>query len=192
MHPRQRLWQGPAVCLSATQPDALVGCQQGGGSDLFGQLKHAQGIACGDGAHAHLVLVMAFGGAREHTGRHRVFQRFGGPGAGANLHRLETMVEHRSLFAGARQVTWQPMVVAHVHQQGELAVEQVGDVGYQCLEAVHGEGDMATVEVPAMQYPFGLSVDDRVVVGAIEFGFDEAAQPAQAVGQHAEHMGGTA
>jgi len=99
------------------------------------------------------------------------------------------MVDHRAISRGARQVARQAMVVAHIHQQCELAVEQVGNVGDQGLEAVHGEGDMPTVEVPAMQHAFFFGIDDRVVVGAVQFDLDERAQPVQAVRQYAEHVG---
>lgn len=78
------------------------------------------------------------------------FQGFGGPGAGADLHSLEAVVDHR---AGARctgQIARQAMVVASVDQQCELAVEQVGDVADQVFQAVHGEGDVPAVEVPAV------------------------------------------
>jgi len=40
-----------------------------------------------------------------------------------------------------------------------------------------------------VQHTLFFSVDDRVVVGAVEFDLDKPAQPVQAVGQHAQHMG---
>src|SRR3546814_3727905 len=58
---------------------------------------------------------------------------------------------------------------------------------YTTLFRSHGKGDMPAVEMSAVQYALGFGVDDRVVVGAVELDFDERAQPAQAVGQHAEH-----
>src|SRR3546814_10889304 len=63
---------------------------------------------------------------------------------------------------------------------------------YTTLFRSHGKGDMPAVEMSAVQYALGFGVDDRVVVGAVELDFDERAQPAQAVGLHAEHVGGAA
>src|SRR5690606_22672090 len=101
------------------------------------------------------------------AGRHAVLQRFGGPGTGADLHGLEAVVDHRGAFRRAGQVARQTVVVAGVDQQGELAVEQVGDVGHQVLQAVHREGDVPAVEVATVQHALGVAVDDRVVVGAV-------------------------
>ena len=174
-HGSQR--RGDVVLAGAlAQPHALVGGQQCGGGDLFGQLQTAQGVAGGDGAHAHLVLVVAFGGAREHAGRQGVFQRLGGPGAGTDLYGFEAVVDHRRLRWRAGQVARQAVVVAGVDQQSELAIEQVGDVADQVLQAVHGEGDMAAVEVPAVQGALGFGVEQRVVVGAVQLDLDELPQ----------------
>jgi len=95
VHGRQWRGQRARVFLALAQPDALLGGEQCGRGDLLAQLQAAQRVAGGDGAHAHLVLIVAFGGAREDAGRHAVLQRFGGPGAGADLHRLEAVVDHR-------------------------------------------------------------------------------------------------
>ncbi len=81
------------------------------------------------------------------------------------------------------------MVVAGVDQQGELPIEQVGDVAHQVFQAVHGEGDMPAVEVSAVQHAFFFGVDQRVVVGAVQLGFDELTEQAQAVGQYAQYVG---
>ncbi len=48
---------------------------------------------------------------------------------------------------------------------------------------------MAAVEMAAVQHAFAFGIDDRIVVGAVEFVFDRLAQPRQRIGQHADHMG---
>ncbi len=98
------------------------------------------------------------------------------------------MVDGSALALHARQVGGQPGVVARIDQQRQLPVEQVGQVGDGILHAVHRERDMAAVEVPAMQHALALGVDDRIVVGAIEFILDRGAKERQRVGQHADHM----
>ncbi|RMS12693.1 hypothetical protein ALP75_200484 [Pseudomonas syringae pv. actinidiae] len=98
------------------------------------------------------------------------------------------MIEHRPLGAGPRQVARQAVVVALVHQQRQLPVEQVRDVGHQGFQAVHRKGNVPAVKMPAVQHTLGFGIDNRVVIGTVQFDLDERTQPVQAVGQHAQHM----
>src|SRR3954470_13365475 len=52
------------LALPAAQQDRLLDGEQHGAGDLLGELEHAKAIARRDGAHADLVLIMRFGGAR--------------------------------------------------------------------------------------------------------------------------------
>jgi hypothetical protein len=58
---------------------------------------------------------------------------------------------------GAGQVLRQAVVVSAVDQQRELAVHQVGEIGDGRFQGVHGEGDMAAVEMAAVQHPASAS-----------------------------------
>ena len=91
--------------------------------------------------------------------------------------------------ARAGEVRRQAVVVARVDQERHLPVEQIGDVGDGVFQAVHRERDMAAVEMTAVQDPFACRVDDRIVVGAVQFVFDGPAHPRQGIGKHADHMG---
>ncbi len=170
------------------QRQALAGSHQHRGHHLFGQFDHAQAVARGDGAHADLVLVMAFSGPREHAGRHGLLQCFGSPRRNADLQCLQAMVDGRTRAGGGRQVGRQSMAVARIDHQRQLAVEQVGNVGDRVLQGIHRQRDVASVEVAAVQDALAIHIDQRVVVGAVQFGFDQLAQERQAVFQHADHM----
>ena len=98
------------------------------------------------------------------------------------------MVDRRARPGGAGQVGGKAMVVAGIDNQRELAVQQVGHVGHRVLQRIHRERDMPAVEMAAMQDLFAFRVDQRIVVGAVEFGLDQLAQERQRVFQHADHM----
>ena len=51
----------------------------------------------------------------------------------------------------AGQVGRQAVVVAGVDQQRHLAIQQVGHVGHGVFHAVHREGDVAAIEMAAVQ-----------------------------------------
>jgi hypothetical protein len=55
-----------------------------------------------------------------------------------------------------RQVLRQAVVVTRVDQQGQLAVQQVGEVGDRRLQRVHRDRDVAAVEVAAVQHQLGV------------------------------------
>jgi hypothetical protein len=97
-----------------------------------------------------------------------------------DLHGLEAVVDRRALATASGEVLRQSMVVLVVDQQGQLAVQQVGEIGHRGLQRVHGEGDVAAVEMPAVQHQFGITVDQRVVVGAVELVLDVLAHPGSA------------
>ena len=82
---------------------------------------------------------------------------------------------------GADQIGGQAVVGHRVAQHGHLPIEQVGDVGDGRLQAVHREGDVAAVEVAAVQDLVALGVDDGVVVDAVELGLEQRleARPAR-------------
>ncbi len=98
------------------------------------------------------------------------------------------MVDGGALAGHAGQVGRQALAVAGVDQQRHLAVQQVGEVGHRVLHAVHGKGDVATVEVAAMQHTLAFGVDDGVVVGAVQLILDAVAEERQRVRQHADHV----
>ncbi len=86
------------------------------------------------------------------------------------------------------QVGGQAVIVAWVCHQRELSVEQVSHAGHRRLQAVHREGDMAAVEMTAVQHALFVRIDQRIVVGAVQLGFDPLPRPIQRVFQNADHM----
>ena len=170
------------------QAQALAAGDEQAGGDLLGQVQHPQRIARGDGAHADLVLVVALGGAAEDRGRHGLLERLRGPGGHADLQRLQAVIDRRALAAGAGQVGRQAVVVARVHQQRQLAVQQVGQVGDGRLQRIHRHRDMAAVEMAAMQHALANRIDQRVVVGAVELVLDQLPQPGQRVFHDADDV----
>ena len=190
--PQCRAQGGQGAPHGQSQLHPLHRRQQAGGPHLLGQGQHPQGVPRRYGAHAHLVLVVALGGAGEDAGRHGQLEGLGSPGGDPDLHRLEAVVDHAPLAAGAGEVARQAAVELDVHQLGQLAIEQIGQVGHRRLHAVHGHGDVAAIEVAAVHHMLPLSVDEGVVIGAVEFVFDELAPPGQAVGHHPDDVGGAA
>ncbi len=92
----------------------------------------------------------------------------------------------RSLHAG--EIGRQAIVVTAIDQQGHLAIEQIGQIRNGIFHAVHRKRDMAAIEMPAVQNALALGIDDRIIVGAIEFVFDRLAQPRQRIRQNADHV----
>src|SRR5471032_2943117 len=66
----QRQGDGCRIVDAYTQARSLHSSERMGSGDLLGQLQDTKAIACGDRAHADLVLVMRFGRTREHAGGH--------------------------------------------------------------------------------------------------------------------------
>ena len=60
--------------------------------------------------------------------------------------------------------------------------QQIGEIGHRRLHAIHGHGNMAAIEVAAMQNTLLFGINNRIVIGAIEFGFNKTPQPRQAIG----------
>ena len=63
-----------------------------------------------------------------------------------------------------------------VAQQRHLPVDQIGDVRDRDLEHVHRHARMAAVEIAAVQDIAGVGVEQRVVVGAVEFDLEHGAR----------------
>src|SRR5690554_7972209 len=80
------------------------------------------------------------------------------------------------------------MVETAIHQQCQLAIKQISKVGTGLLEAIHDEGDMATVEMTAMHDLAVFNINQRIVVGTVEFGFKKLPPPGQGVFHDTNHM----
>ena len=117
---------------------------------------------------------MAFSGAAEHAHGHRIVESFGRPSRDADLHRLETVVE--SKFMTTREVRRQIAVELDVHNCSQLTVQKIGEVSDNVLEGIHGETDMTTVEMTAVEDILCFGVHNRVVVCAVHFDFNELAE----------------
>jgi hypothetical protein len=101
--------------------------------DVLRELDDGSGIAGGYRAHAHFVLIVRLGGAGEDARRVGDLERLGCHRRAAELHPLETVVQARLgavLVAERDQVRSQARVELLVHDQLELPVHQVAEVGY--------------------------------------------------------------
>ncbi len=102
------------------------------------------------------------------------------------------MIDRGTRAFGTGQVRGQAVVVTAVDQQGHLAIQQVGQIGDSVLHAIHRKRDVTAIEVAAVQHMFADGIDDRVVVGAIEFILNRGAEEWQGISQNANHMRRTA
>ncbi len=166
---RLRRWQPSEL----SQIDGLADGKLNDGQDGFRQLDDAQGIAGGDGAHADLVLVVRFGAAAEDAGGHGELQGFGGQGGSGNLHGFEAVMADLIGAGAGDEIGGEAVVGVRVAEQGHLAVDQVGDVGDGDFEHVHGHAGVAAVEVSAVEDVAGVGVEEGIVVGAVDFGFEQ-------------------
>ena len=98
------------------------------------------------------------------------------------------MVDRRTFASGARQIGGQPIIKFGVHQLSHLPIHQISQIGDGVFHAVHGHGDMPTVEMPAMENMFAFAIDNGIVVGAVQFIFNKATHPGQTVLQHTNNM----
>ena len=64
---------------------------------------------------------------------------------------FKSVIDRRPRPLHTRQVRRQAVAVAAIDQQRHLPVEQIGQIGHGVFHAVHGKGDVAAVEVTAVQ-----------------------------------------
>ena len=87
----------------------------------------------------------------------------------------------RALRGRAGQVGRKAVAELGIDELGDLAVEKVGQVRDGVLERVHGEGDVAAVEMAAVQDLSAIGVDDGIVVRTIQLVLDDLPKEGQGV-----------
>ena len=143
----------------AAQLERLAAGEQHDRRDRLGELQDAAAVARGDRPHAHLVLVVRLGAAREGRRGHRELLRLGRERGRRDLHRLEAVIAR----AVRREVRGQAVARRGLHSSasGDRADRRCWP---RRSSARPSRSHVPAVEVAAVQHVAGIGIDQRVVV----------------------------
>ncbi len=137
---------------------------------------------------------MRFRGSRKRCRGHGRLQRFGNQRGGGYLHALESVEKAHVPTVGRQprnKIRSQPVVESLVHDQFELALQEITDTGHRRLERIHRHADMPAVEVSGIVDTLGLRIEQWVVVRRVDLDTDPLARPFERVPQDPYDIGGT-
>src|ERR1022692_726717 len=139
-------------------------------------------------AEAHHILVVLLGRQGMDGTRAGHLANGAGQAGDAQLHAFESGIDARV----GHQVRGQAAIELVVHQQGE---QRIGPDGFNReiqLERVQEPGDVAAIDVAGAVQIAGFRIDQRIVVGRIDFPFDDGARRIQRFPGRAEALRHTA